>query len=96
MGRQDREIRDSPFANIGCGVRRSVSEMLDLLLTMTDARIEVRRDPARLRPSDVRVLQADSVKFWTLTGWEPKIPFERTMRDLLDWWRRVKAARGAE
>ena len=35
--------------NIGCGVRRSVGEMLDLLLTMTDAWMEVRQDPARLR-----------------------------------------------
>jgi len=58
-----------------------------LLLTMTDARVEVRQDPARLRPSDVKVLQADSSKFCALTGWAPEIPFERTMRDLLDWWR---------
>ena len=49
MEKQDREIRDSPFANIGCGVRRDVGEMLELLLTMTDARVEVRQDPARLR-----------------------------------------------
>ena len=61
--------------------------MLDLLLTMTDARVEVRQDPARLRPSDVKVLQADSNKFRALTGREPWIPFEQTMGDLLEWWR---------
>jgi GDP-4-dehydro-6-deoxy-D-mannose reductase len=61
--------------------------MLDLLLTMTDAQVEVRQDPARLRPSDVKVLQADSSRFGALAGWEPRIPFERTMGDLLGWWR---------
>jgi nucleoside-diphosphate-sugar epimerase len=32
-------------------------------------------------------IQADSTKFRALTGWEPQIPFEQTMTDLLDWWR---------
>ena len=80
--------------NVGSGVRRSVREMLDLLLTMTNAWVEVRQDPARLRPSDVKVLQADSSKFRTLTGWEPRIPFEQTMADSLDWWR-IKVNAGA-
>jgi GDP-4-dehydro-6-deoxy-D-mannose reductase len=72
--------------NISSGIRPSVGQMLELLLTMTDNQVEVRQDPARLRPSDVKVLQADSVKFRALTGWEPRIPFEQTMADLLDWW----------
>jgi GDP-4-dehydro-6-deoxy-D-mannose reductase len=73
--------------NIACGVRRSVAEMLELLLTLTDARIQVEQDPARLRPSDVKVLHGDSSKFRALTGWEPRISFEQMMRDSLDWWR---------
>ncbi len=73
--------------NIGSGVARKVSEMIDMLLSMTDANIEVRVDPARLRPSDVKVLVADATKFRDLTGWEPQIPFEKTMKDLLDYWR---------
>ncbi len=73
--------------NIGSGVRRSIEEMLDLLLTMTESRIEIRQDPARLRPSDVRVLQANSDKFMQLTGWKPEISFERMMFDSLNWWR---------
>ncbi|MFO7917520.1 MAG: GDP-mannose 4,6-dehydratase [Anaerolineae bacterium] len=73
--------------NIGSGVRRSVQEMLELLLEMSQVDVEVRQDPARMRPSDVKVLQADSSKFRALTGWQPQIPFQQTMRDLLDWWR---------
>jgi GDP-4-dehydro-6-deoxy-D-mannose reductase len=48
-------------------------------------RVEV--DPARLRPSDVPILLADSAKFAELTGWRPTIPFEQTLGDLLDYWR---------
>ncbi len=40
-----------------------------------------------MRPSDVKVLQGDSGKFRQLTGWQPQIPFERTIGDLLEWWR---------
>lgn len=73
--------------NIGSGVAREVREMLDILLGMTDASIKVEVDPARLRPSDVKVLICDATKFRELTGWQPRIPFEQTMKDLLDYWR---------
>lgn len=73
--------------NIGSGVAREVREMLDMLLGMTDVSIEVRVDPARLRPSDAKVLVCDATKFQKLTGWQPQIPFEKTMKDLLNYWR---------
>jgi len=73
--------------NIGSGVAREVREMLDILLSMTDVNIKVEVDPARLRPSDVKVLICDAAKFRQATGWEPQIPFEQTMKDLLDYWR---------
>jgi GDP-4-dehydro-6-deoxy-D-mannose reductase len=73
--------------NIGTGVSRTIQEMLDLLLTMSSIKVEVRQDPARMRPSDVTLLWADASKFKAATGWEPEIPFEQTMRDLLNYWR---------
>lgn len=74
--------------NVGSGIARSVGEVVETLLSLTTARIEVKQDPARLRPSDVKLLLADATKFRRLTGWEPQIPFAQTMRDLLDYWRR--------
>ncbi|HET8568903.1 MAG TPA: GDP-mannose 4,6-dehydratase [Candidatus Limnocylindria bacterium] len=73
--------------NVGSGRTWSIREMLDILLSHTTAKIELREDPARLRPSDVKILWADTTKFRKATGWEPKIPFETTLRDLLDHWR---------
>ncbi|HUS15552.1 MAG TPA: GDP-mannose 4,6-dehydratase [Chloroflexia bacterium] len=73
--------------NIGSGKTRPMGEMLDMLLAMSNVRIEVKQDPARLRPSDVMILWADASKFQQATGWEPTIPFEQTLKDLLAYWR---------
>jgi GDP-4-dehydro-6-deoxy-D-mannose reductase len=73
--------------NIGSGTTRSMGEMLEMLLGMSSARIEIKQDPARLRPSDVKILLANASKFQKATGWEPTISFEQTMRDLLAYWR---------
>ncbi len=73
--------------NIGRGQAFSMQEVLDLLMSLSRARMEVKVDPARLRPSDVPVLLADSSKFMGLTGWRPMIPFKQTILDLLNYWR---------
>ena len=73
--------------NICTGVARSIRSVLDLLLDMTNVKIEVKQDPERMRPSDVEILLCDCSKFRQRTGWEPKIAFEDTMKDLLDYWR---------
>lgn len=73
--------------NIGSGAARTIRSVLELLLSMTDAEIEIRQDPARMRPSDVPILLADNCKFCKATGWEPQIPFEQTTKDLLNYWR---------
>jgi GDP-4-dehydro-6-deoxy-D-mannose reductase len=82
--------------NVGRGACLRVGEMLGLLLGQARAKVEVRQDPARLRPSDVPLLWADVGKFRRATGWAPEIPFERTLADLLDYWRTRVAALGRE
>lgn len=64
-----------------------VKDMLDLLLKFSKVKVEIKQDPARLRPSDVPVLLGDYSKFHRVTGWKPEIPFEKTMEDLLNYWR---------
>jgi GDP-4-dehydro-6-deoxy-D-mannose reductase len=73
--------------NLCRGRAWSIREVLDLLLGMTKVKVEVRQDPARLRPSDVPILLGDSSKFAKATGWAPTIPFEQTLRDMLEYWR---------
>ncbi len=73
--------------NICRGRAWSIQEVLDLLLARTKAKIEVHQDPARLRPSDVPILLGDNSKFVKATGWKAEIPFEKTLEDMLEYWR---------
>ena len=73
--------------NICSGKAWTIQKLLDYLLGMTTAKIEVREDPARLRPSDVPILLGDNSKFVKATGWQPVIPFEQTLKDMLEYWR---------
>ena len=81
--------------NIGGSRTCSVREMLEFLLSCsTDKAIKVEIDPSRLRPLDADLQVPDCSKFIKHTGWEPEIAFEKTMKDLLDYWReRVKAGK---
>jgi GDP-4-dehydro-6-deoxy-D-mannose reductase len=73
--------------NVCSGTGRPVRQLLDGLLAESSARVEVRVDPDRLRPSDVPAQVGDPSRLRAATGWEPRIPLERTLRDLLDDWR---------
>src|SRR5881394_4603980 len=80
--------------NVGSGRTHTIREMLDVLVAYSKVKIRTEEDPARLRPSDVPILWADPTKFRAATGWEPKIPFDQTLRDVLDYWRERVAAEG--
>ncbi|HEX3050102.1 MAG TPA: GDP-mannose 4,6-dehydratase [Aggregatilineaceae bacterium] len=73
--------------NIASGQAYSVQYLLDTLLSFSVASIEVRQDPARMRPSDVPLRVGDAAKLRACTGWEPTIPFEQTLLDILNDWR---------
>lgn len=49
--------------------------------------MKIEEDPEKMRPSDVPILIGDSHKFREKSGWRPEIPFEETLKDLLDYWR---------
>lgn len=73
--------------NICSGKPRTIQSILDTLLSFTGVKVEVTRDPSRMRPSDVPILKGDFSKFGKKTGWKPEIPFEKTLEDILNYWR---------
>ncbi len=78
----------------GRGIR--IRELLDRLLSLSPAPIELRVDPERLRPADVPALVGDPGRLQAATGWRPRLTLDQTLGDLLEYWRgRVAAARGA-
>ena len=73
--------------NICCGKAYSIQEVLDRLIELSGVKVDVQEDPSRLRPSDVPVLLGDNTKFRNATNWEPEIPYDKTLSDMLDYWR---------
>ncbi|MDR2125063.1 MAG: GDP-mannose 4,6-dehydratase [Desulfovibrio sp.] len=82
--------------NIGGEFTCTVRDMLDHLIKLSTRKgsIRIEREPERLRPLDADLQVPDTTKFREHTGWKPEIPFEKTMRDLLDYWRERVAKHG--
>ncbi len=75
--------------NLGGGKSFAISQILEMLKSMSTSKIEVVEDPALLAPSDNPQLVCDCSKFARLTGWKPQIPIEKTLSDTLDYWRSI-------
>ncbi len=73
--------------NIGGNKTLTIGEMLDILKSMAKCKIEHEVDPSLLRPSDVTLQIPDISKFRNATGWQPEIPLEKSLSDLLNYHR---------
>lgn len=85
------------FYNIGGGYSCTIGDLLNYLISLStykgDIKIEV--DPERVRPIDADLQVPDTSKFRNHTGWKPEISFEKTMTDLLNYWRHKVDSDGA-
>ena len=68
--------------NVCSGAARSIRDVLRELIIAAHVAVEVRDDPERLRPSDVPLFVGDASKLRAATGWEPRIPFPTSIRDI--------------
>lgn len=74
--------------NICSGKTWSMKQVLDTLLKYSKKDIKITVDPSKMRPSDIPALQGDNIKIKNDIKWEPQIPFERTLLDTLNYWRK--------
>ena len=77
------------YYNIGGRYHCTIGEMLEYLISLSTKKSEIRveEDPERLRPIDADLQIPDTKKFTDHTGWQPEIKFEKTISDLLEYWR---------
>ncbi len=75
--------------NLGSGRGTRLADALETLKNLARTPIEVRVDPARVRPVDQPLLVADATKLRHATGWAPRFAIEATLADMLDDWRRA-------
>jgi GDP-4-dehydro-6-deoxy-D-mannose reductase len=73
--------------NVCRGEAFRVGDLLESLVRQAQIRIEVKTDPARLRPNDNPVVLGDPGRLRRDTGWTPAIAIDDTLRDLLAYWR---------
>ncbi len=73
--------------NVCSGRPRSIQSLLDAMLALSHAKIELRSDPAKFRLADTPVSYGDATRIREVAGWQPHIPFEQTIADILDEWR---------
>ena len=66
-----------------------IRELLNNLLKLSSKQIEVMKDPQRMRPSDNPILQGSSSKFKEKCGWKPEISLDKTLKDILEYWRKI-------
>ncbi len=82
------KCRPGEVYNIGGNRTTTIGEALDILLSFSSQKFEIKVDPELLRPSDVTLQIPCIDKFKNETGWQPQIPLEKTLEDLLDYWRK--------
>jgi GDP-4-dehydro-6-deoxy-D-mannose reductase len=73
--------------NVCSGRGIAIQDLVDGLVARSRVPIRVVTDPARFRPVDVPVVVGSAAKLELLCGWQTEIPLDRTLDDLLDWWR---------
>jgi GDP-4-dehydro-6-deoxy-D-mannose reductase len=74
--------------NVCTGRAVSIRSLLDMLLARARVPIQITVDPARYRPSDLPIVVGDPHRIQQELGWTADIPLERTLEDLLAFWRR--------
>jgi GDP-4-dehydro-6-deoxy-D-mannose reductase len=84
-----RSARPGVPYNICTGRARSIRSLVDMFLARTRAPIRIVHDAARLRPNDVPIVVGDCTLLKTDTRWAPSVPLEKTVDDLLLYWRQA-------
>ncbi|MDD3627812.1 MAG: GDP-mannose 4,6-dehydratase [bacterium] len=78
---------DSGIFNICSGIPVKIEDALKALLKLSKEKIKVVQDKEKMRPSDIQVYYGSYKKLQKAIGWKPEIPFEKTLVDILNYWR---------
>jgi GDP-4-dehydro-6-deoxy-D-mannose reductase len=82
----------STLYNVASGTTRLLRSVLEALVARARVNVRVEIDPALMRPIDTPIVLGDATRLRRETGWRPEIPFDRTLDDLLNYWRAVTVA----
>jgi GDP-4-dehydro-6-deoxy-D-mannose reductase len=90
--RPDLVIPDGMILNIASGQPRRIGDVLDQLLRQAGVAAEIETNAALLRGADIPMAIGDASRARALLGWEPVIPWETTIADVIEDWRQRVAS----
>jgi GDP-4-dehydro-6-deoxy-D-mannose reductase len=73
--------------NISNGKGHTIAELVEMFAKLSKKTFNMRTNPVKVRKVDIPVLLGNGSKFSDLTGWSPKVKIEKTLEDLLNFWR---------
>jgi GDP-4-dehydro-6-deoxy-D-mannose reductase len=73
--------------NVCSGSAVLLADVIEKFRAVSGMAVEVEVEPTPVRANDVSIIRGDSSKMRKETGWSPQIALEKTVRDLLDYWR---------
>lgn len=76
-------VAPGTVVNVCTGRATSIRRILDLLAEIAGVSIEPYTDPELVRAHEAAEIVGDATRLHDLTGWEPTIPLEQTLRDLV-------------
>ena len=82
----------STLYNVASGTARVMRSVLDALVARARVRVRIETDPELMRPIDTPIVLGDATRLREATGWRPEISFDRTLDDLLNYWRSITVA----
>ena len=85
LARADR-LPPGTILNIASGTARRIGDLLDGLLAAAGLSVAIESDPGRARPTDIARAVGDASRLRDTLGWAPEVPWERTLRDVIDDW----------
>ena len=88
----DRSVPGGTY-NVSSGEAVPLKRVVELLVEASGVPVTIERDPARIRPAEVRVVAGDASELRAATGWEPEIPLEQTLADMLEAAQQARATR---
>lgn len=78
--------------NICSSQNVTMDKVLNILKDCSSCEIPAKKATNLIRPADFSFKSPDCTKFRKLTGWQPEIPIEQTMNDIVEDWRKRIAA----
>ncbi|MEW5759258.1 MAG: GDP-mannose 4,6-dehydratase [Candidatus Thermoplasmatota archaeon] len=79
--------KDGEAYNLCSSKAIGIKEILEKAISLSNKKIEYEIDKRKLRPTDEPIILGDNRKFCSATGWKPEISIEKTLKDMLNYWR---------